>query len=194
MLNRKNSFVTVTPSLKALNGTLIDARLSGRFAHLFEAEVTEGQKILIHAKTQDKNGNFIALITKFKYDVKLILTYKNSNGDIIRLTTPEIKLKLKQGKPKVSIKPANISFYNGAENSVRLEAAATLKGAENPEILKLELINFTDVFQYSDGVLSLIHNGAAVKGKTYNLQFKVTFRGQADNEKAVIVKHKIKMK
>ncbi len=194
VLNRKNSFVTVTPSLKALNGTLIDARLSGRFAHLFEAEVTEGQKILIHAKTQDKNGNFIALITKFKYDVKLILTYKNSNGDIIRLTTPEIKLKLKQGKPKVSIKPANISFYNGAENSVRLEAAATLKGAENPEILKLELINFTDVFQYSDGVLSLIHNGAAVKGKTYNLQFKVTFRGQADNEKAVIVKHKIKMK
>ena len=194
VLNRENSFVTVTPSLKYLNAELVDVGLSGRFSHLFEAGLSEDHKILIYAKVQDEAGNDVALVTKYNYGVNLVLTYQNAEGDRIQLTTPEIKLKLKQGKPKVTIKPLKAAFFSGAEKNVRLEAAAELKSAKAPEILKLELVNFNDVFQYSDGVLSLLDNGVAVKEKTYNLQFRVSIRGQADNEKAITVKYKVKIK
>ncbi|MCM1092308.1 MAG: Ig-like domain-containing protein, partial [Muribaculum sp.] len=194
VLNRSGSYVTVTPSLKSLNGTVTDVSLSGAFAHLFRAELDENNKILIRAGEADADGGHIALITKYNYPVKLTLTLRNADGETMRITAPELKLKLKQGKPKVTMTPKNPVFYSGAYNGVRLDANAVLKGADDLDIIGIELINQTALFDYSDGVLRLQNGGAAAKGKTYSLQFKITFKGQADNEKATIVKVNAKVK
>lgn len=194
VLNRSGSFVTVTPSLKALNGDITDVTLTGDFAHLFQAELDGNNKILIRARETDADGQSIALITKYNYPVKLILTLQNAGGDTMRCTTSELRLKLKQGKPKVTATPKNPVFYSGAYNSVGLRVNAVLKGADAPEITDIRLMNQTDLFDYSNGVLTLRNAGAAAKGKTYSLQFRVTFRGQADNEKATVIKVNAKIK
>ncbi len=194
VLNRSGSFVTVTPSLKSLNGTITDVALSGDFAHLFRASLSENGKILIYARETDPNGKEIALITKYNYPVNLILTLQNAEGETTRITTQQLRLKLKQGRPKVTATPKNPVFYSGAYNSVRLYVNTALKGANAPEITEIKLMNQTDLFDYSNGVLSLRNTGAAIKGKTYSLQFRITYRGQADNEKATVIKVNAKVK
>lgn len=194
VLNRAGSSVTVTPVLKSLNGQITDVKLSGDFAHLFEAALNEKNQIVIHARETDEKGRRVALITKYNYNVNLVLTVENAWGETMQLTTPAIKLKLKQGKPKIAATPKKPVFFDGAYNSVKLDMAASLKGAANPEITKIELINQSDLFDYREGVLRLRDNGAAVKGKSYSLQFRITFRDQADNEKATVVKISAKVK
>lgn len=194
VLNRAGSCVTVTPTLKALNGQIKDVKLSGDFAHLFRAELSEKNQIVIHARETDAKGRRAALITKYNYNVNLVLTVENAEGETLQFTTPAVRLKLKQSKPKVAVTPKSPVFFSGAYNSVKLDVAAFLKGADNPEILDVELVNQTDLFDYSGGILTLRNTGAAARGKSYSLQLRVTFRDQADNEKATVVKVNAKVK
>lgn len=194
VLNRAGSCVTVTPSLKSLNGQITDVKLSGDFAHLFRAELNEKNQIVIHARETDDKGRRVALITKYNYDVNLVVTAQNAEGETMQFTTPAVRLKLKQSKPKVAVMPKSPVFFSGAYNSVKLDVAASLKGAANPEITDIELVNQTDLFDYSNGILTLRDTGTAVKGKSYSLQLRVTFRDQADNEKTTIVKVNAKVK
>ncbi|MDE7252032.1 MAG: Ig-like domain-containing protein [Acetatifactor sp.] len=194
VLNRAGSCVTVTPSLKSLNGQITDVKLSGDFAHLFRAELNEKNQIVIHARETDDKGRRVALITKYNYDVNLVLTVRNAEGETLQFATLAVRLKLKQSKPKVAVIPKSPVFFSGAYNSVKLDVAASLKGAANPEITSIELVNQTDLFDYNEGILTMRDTGTAVKGKSYSLQLRVTFRDQADNEKATIVKVNAKVK
>ena len=192
VLNRTNTFVTVTPALKALNGTITAVQLTGNAAHLFEAEYADN-KVIIHAKEN------ASLITKYSYKVKLLLTLQNAEGDTLQYTTPDISLKLKQGKPKVTIAPKNISFFSGAYGTgITRKISAVLKGAPDPVITKVELVNnndaFTCAYSVEDKTITLANTPDAVKGKTYSLQLKVTYKDQADNEKAAIVKYSVKVR
>lgn len=188
ILNRSGTYVTATPSLKSVNGSVVDAALTGRDAHLFKAYCIDG-KVYLYAKENT------ALITKYNYGVKLKLTLENALGVNVYVTTPEIKLKLKQGKPQVAVAPKKGVFYSGAYNHVNMNFVSSLKGANAPVIINVELQNHTDVFEYvSDkATLTLCRTGTAVKGKTYTLQFKITLKDQADNEKPLIVKYRVKV-
>ncbi|MCM1143690.1 MAG: Ig-like domain-containing protein [Blautia sp.] len=189
VLNREGSFVTVTPSFKTLNGGSVSDRvsLSGRSAHLFYGTYEEN-KFIIRAK---KN---VALITKYNYGVCLNYTVKNADGETMQISTPEIKLKLKQGKPKVSLTPKGGAFFSGAYNSAPVRIDATLKGAPDPVIETVELTNGAGVFQYENERIALLKEGTSVKGKAYSLKFKVTFKGHADNEKPVTVTYSAKVR
>lgn len=196
VLNRENTFVTVTPSLKSINGTVTNARLSGSAAHLFEidSQPIKDNKIILRAKADT------ALITKYAYKLRLNLTIENAEGDKFYYLTPNISLKLKQGKPKVTIAPKNATFFSGAyNNAVTRSITATLKGADNPAIENVELLNnkdeaFTCIYNEQNGTFALSSTDKAVKGKSYSLQLKVTFKDQADNEKATVVKYSVKVK
>lgn len=210
VLNRENTFVTVTPSLKAINGTIRDVKLTGNAAHLFDAAPDmDGNKVIIRIHRPDPENmdeiNYqeqINLITKYPYKVKLILFLQNAEGETFRYTTPDISLKLKQGRPKVSVSPKNaVSFSGSYGNGITRKITATLKGAPDPIIEKVELINnneaFTCTYQTKNGsvdTFTLTNTSDAVKGKTYSLQLRVTFRDQADNEKAAVIKYSVKVK
>ncbi|MGN1197661.1 MAG: Ig-like domain-containing protein [Acetatifactor sp.] len=194
VLNRNGSYVTVTPALKGVNGTVVKAELTGGFKHLFEEPVIENGKLLIYAK-EDVN-----LITKYDYKVKLTLTLENALGETMEIATSNLKLSCRQGKAKIAATPKKSVFYSNAYNSTNIDLAATLKGAADPKITDAELLNNTNAFDYSYDAsnqkitVTMKNNGEAVKGKSYNLQFKVTLAGQADNEKATVIKYNVTVK
>ena len=192
--------MTVTAALKSLNGTVTGARLSGSAAHLFEIDTEapiKDNKVVIRAKSG------VSLITKYAYKVKLNLTIENAEGDEFYYLTPDISLKLKQGKPKVTVAPKTATFFSGSyNNTITRKLTVSLKGAEAPAVERVELVNDFDgafdidniSYDEQNGTFTLSSTEKALKGKSYNLQLKVTFKDQADNEKPTVVKYSVKIK
>ena len=195
VLNRTNSFVTITPKIKALNGTIADGevRLLGKDAHLFYAKAVNGQ-VSVYARED------AALITKYPYSIKLMPVLENADGQTMQVITKELRIRLKQGKPKLALSPRSAAFFKGAYNSVQLKISSSLKGAPAPELMDLRLLNGANIFTYNydsfaaSGTLTLPEKSTAVKGKKYNLRFQVHFKGQADNEKTTVIKYSVKVK
>ncbi len=199
VLNREGSFMTLTPALKAVSGEFAipadrEVRLAGRDAHLFEARWREdGKAIELRAKRNE------TLVIKYQYTVAPILTLRNVNGETVEISTPAVKFKVKQGSVKVSAAPKTALMYSGAYNSVKIDVSAVMKGADTPAIENVTLVGNTDAFAYvynkeGTGTLTMKDTGRAVKGKSYSLQFKVSFAEQADNVKPVVVRCKVKVK
>lgn len=217
VLNRENSFITLTPSLKAVNGEFVTAkyegtpgggavRLTGRDAHLFEAKWdATGTKIELRAKQsggKEKENSEkideIVLVTKYKYTVTPVIEIRNMLGDTEELALSPVSFQVKQGSVKVTALPKTALMYSGAYNSVEIDMNAVLKGAD-PEIENVTLVGNTDAFTYEynkegKGTLRMNRTGCAVKGKTYSLQLQVRLREQADNVKPVTVKYTVKIK
>ena len=199
VLNRDGSFMTLTPSLKAVSGEFVipesrEVKLTGRDAHLFRASWSEdGKTIELRAKRNE------TLVMKYQYTVTPLLMLRNVSGVTEEITAPAVKFKLKQGSAKVSASPKTALMYSGAYNSVEIDMNAALKGADAPEIERVVLTGNTDAFTYvynneGKGTLTMKDTGRAVKGKTYTLQFKVSFAEQADNVKPVTVRYTVKVK
>lgn len=199
VLNRDGSFMTLTPSLKAVGGEFVipengEVKLTGRDAHLFRAGWSDDGKTLeLRAKRNE------TLVTKYQYTVTPLLTVRNAVGETEEISAPAVKFKVKQGSVKVSAAPQTALMYSGSYNSVELAMNAVLKGADTPEIERVVLAGNTDVFTYvynkeGKGKLTMTDTGRAVKGKTYSLQLQVYFTEQADNGKPVTVRYKVKVK
>ncbi len=199
VLNREGSFMTLTPALKAVSGEFAipadrEVRLAGRDAHLFEARWREdGKAIELRAKRNE------TLVIKYQYTVTPILTLRNVNGETVEISAPAVKFKVKQGSVKVSAAPKTALVYSGAYNSVKIDVSAVMKGADAPAIENVTLVGNTDAFAYvynkeGTGTLTMKDTGRAVKGKSYSLQFKVSFAEQADNVKPAVVRCKVKVK
>lgn len=199
VLNRDGSFMTLTPSLKAVGGEFVipengEVKLTGRDAHLFRAGWSDdGKTIELRAKRNE------TLVTKYQYTVTPLLTVRNAVGETEEISAPAVKFKVKQGSVKVSAAPQTALMYSGSYNSVELAMNAVLKGADTPEIERVVLAGNTDVFTYvynkeGKGKLTMTDTGRAVKGKTYSLKLQVYFTEQADNGKPVTVRYKVKVK
>ncbi|MBD5518096.1 MAG: hypothetical protein HDR07_06270 [Lachnospiraceae bacterium] len=211
VLNRENSYMTLTPSLKALNGTFVIPRsedaeqdrkveLRGRDAYLFRAKWdAAGSKIELRAKPGE------TLVTKYQYSVTPVIKLETVNGEIEEIQTPAVKFQVKQGSVKLSALPKTALLYSGSYNRVTVDLSASLKGAPAPEIENVTLVGNTDAFALSGytydkktgkGILQfqMKDGGLAVKGKTYTLQLQVRLKDQADNVKPVTVKYKVKVK
>ena len=125
---------------------------------------------------------------------------ENTDGQTMQVITKELRIRLKQGKPKLALSPRSAAFFKGAYNSVQLKISSSLKGAPAPELMDLRLLNGANIFTYNydsfaaSGTLTLPEKSTAVKGKKYNLRFQVHFKGQADNEKTTVIKYSVKVK
>lgn len=199
VLNRDGSFMTLTPSLKAVNGMFEipadrEVKLTGQDAHLFLAEWSaDGKTIELRAKRD------VTLVTKYDYTVTPILSIRNVNGVTEEIRTAPVKFKVKQGSVKVSAAPKTALMYSHTYSSVSIDMNAELKGAASPEIENVTLVGNTDAFEYvynkdGKGTLTMKRTGCAVKGKRYSLQLQVTFAKQADNTKSVTVKYPVTVK
>lgn len=199
VLNRDGSFMTLTPSLKAVSGEFVipesrEVKLTGRDAHLFRASWSEdGNTIELRAKRNE------TLVINYRYTVTPLLTLRNVSGVTEETAAPAVNFKVKQGSAKVSASPKTALMYSGAYNSVEIDMNAVLKGADAPEVEGVVLTGNTDAFTYvynkeGKGTLTMKDTGRAVKGKNYSLQFKVSFAEQADNKKPVTVRVTVKVK
>lgn len=199
VLNRDGSFMTLTPSLKAVSGEYVipedrEVKLTGRDAHLFQAVWSEdGKTVELRAKEKE------TLVINYQYTVTPVLTLRNVNGVTEEIFAPAVNFKVKQGSVKVTAAPKTALMYSGAYNSVDVDMNAVLKGAPAPEIERVVLTGNTDAFTYvynkdGEGTLTMRDTGRAAKGKNYSLQFKVYFAEQADNVKPVTVRYTVKVK
>ncbi len=199
VLSREGSFMTLTPSLKAVGGEFLipesgEVGLTGRDAHLFRATWSlDGKTIELRAREN------VTLVTKYQYTVTPLLILRNVNGETEEVKAPTVKFKVKQGSAKVTALPKTALMYSSAYNAVEIDMQAVLKGAPAPEIERVVLSGNTDAFAYvynkeGKGTLTMRDTGRAVKGKTYSLQLKVYFAEQADNVKPVTVRYKVKVK
>lgn len=199
VLDREGSFMTLTPSLKAVNGVFEipenrEVKLTGQDAHLFRADWSaDGKTIELRAKRG------VTLVIKYNYTVTPILSIRNVNGVTEEIRTAPVKFKVKQGSVKVSAAPKTTLMYSNTYSSVEIAMNAVLKGADAPEIENVVLSGNTDAFEYvynkdGKGTLTMKRTGRAVKGKRYSLQFQVTFAEQADNVKPVTVKYPVTVK
>ncbi|MCM1268833.1 MAG: Ig-like domain-containing protein, partial [Bacteroidales bacterium] len=205
VLNRDGSFMTLTPALKAVNGSFVTAAdenaaggkevtLTGRDAHLFRAVWSaDGKTVELRAKEN------VTLVIKFQYMVTPILVIRNVCGDLEEMQTAPVKFKLKQGSVKVTASPKSALMYSGAYNGAEIDMNAVLKGADAPKIEKVVLAGNTDAFAYvynkeGKGTLTMKGTGRAVKGKTYSLPLQVFFAERADNGKPVTVRVTVKVK
>lgn len=199
VLDRDSSFMTLTPSLKAVNGVFEipedrEVKLMGQDAHLFRARWSaDGKTVELRAKENK------TLVIKYNYTVTPVLRIRNVNGETEEIQTAPVKFKVKQGSVKVSAVPKTSLMYSNTYNSVTLDMKAVLKGAAAPKIENVTLVGNTDAFQYEynnegKGTLTMKRTGRAVKGKRYSLQFQVTFAEQADNVKPVTVKYPVTVK
>ena len=199
VLNREGSFRTLTPSLKAVNGTFEipedgSVKLTGRDAHLFRAVWSEnGKTIELRAKDN------VTLVINYQYMVTPVLTIRNVNGETEEIAAAPVKFKVKQGSVKTSVSPNSALMYSGSYNAVDLNMKAVLQGADAPGIEKVILVGNTDAFAYvynkdGKGTLTMKDTGRAVKGKSYSLQFQIFFAERADNVKPVTVRYSVKIK
>lgn len=202
VLDREGSFLTLTPSLKAVNGTFVipdnlddrEVELTGQDAHLFQAGWSaDGKTIELRAKEN------VALVIKYNYTVTPVLSIRNVNGVTEKIRTAPVRFKVKQGSVKVGAAPKTTLMYSNTYSSVTIDMKADLKGAAAPKIENVTLVTNTDAFTYvynneGKGTLTMKRTGHAVKGKRYSLQFRVTFAEQADNVKPVTVKYPVIVK
>jgi hypothetical protein len=186
VLNRDTTSVVYTPKLSNITGEIKKAEVAGSAANLFTADLDEDTgKITVKAKSD------AALVTKYNYSIKLKLTLDNGNT----LTTDNVKLKVTQSKPTVTVSPKQAVLSNNTtQSAVAVDITAKNKVGSTVQTESIKLSNMTDVFEYADGVLTLKNRGAVAKGKTYTLKFEVRYVGSADNEKPATVTLKVKIK
>ena len=116
--------MTLTPSLKAVNGTFEIpedrfVKLTGRDAHLFRAFWSgDGKTIELRAKEKE------TLVIKYQYTVTPLLTMRNVNGETEEIAVAPVKFKVKQGSVKMSISPKSALVHSGSYNTVDLDMKA----------------------------------------------------------------------
>ena len=175
----RSKYIAYTPKLKNVHGTVVDGKLTGTDADLFDCKFENG--VLKVALVSDETYS-----TKAKYSVKPVFTVQNADGERCELSIEKNQtIKVKQGKPK--LKADKVTLYRDRQYYVSVPVSATLNG-KAVEIEAVELVNFTnDVSaEYEQGRIYLYGAGIDkmnASGKTYSIKLNVYYADRASNEK-----------
>ena len=199
VLNRDGTNVAYTAKLKNTTGTVVDGYLTGMDADLFDADFEDG-KLVVKAKES------AILNTKETYKVTPVFAVDNIEGGRTYLTAKEQKIKVKQGKPKITLTSvAGNVLYRDRTNAVTVDIKALLNKTDEIEISDVRLTNYTGTFDvdYKDVDGNVIgftisqkddYDTIITNGKSVNLKFDVIFKDKAGNEKATAVTYKLVVK
>lgn len=202
ILNREDTAVTYTVKASNLQGRLVACHLIGPDANKFDVDGVNGGKIVVKAS---KNAT---LSTKVAYKVVPVMTFENEEGWRYNIKADTQKIKVKQGKPKVTVTAAdgvqNI-LYRDRDNKIVLDFNAVL-GKKPVKISGVELANYTsDLTGFGNwnpetGELESVtlsqyaEKQILASGKTWKVKFNVYFTDGAGNEKVTQVTYKLMVK
>jgi len=206
VLNRDGSGIVYTTKLKNVYGVLkpkfdeydYSSYLTGPDAGYFNWIVEDGQMI-VTAKDD------VYLNTKNTYRVTPVFVYYNwMNDSTFEIKGKEQKIKVKQGKPKVTITTVDGSdnvLYRDRSGELKLSFNALLNKTTDVTISDVTLANYSgdldSIFNDEDQTLTLYQydvNQIIASGKTWKLKFNVEFRDKAGNEKLTQVSYKVVIK
>ena len=191
VLRRDTTEITLNPKFTNLSGRIGNFELRGRDAQLFEYYY-DGETGKCVVKARDG----VNYSTKISYKVTPVYTLDN-NG-VYEVEGKAQTIKVKQGKPKVSVVTSTNILYG--DRSQVFFAFDALLNEEYIAIRDVELLNYTNDLAwewYSEsqqGALFL-QDGTPkditkASGK-YTLKFAVTYEDAAGNEKAAQVSYKL---
>lgn len=196
VLRRESTYLSLTAKLKNLPGTVTDGWLTGQDADLFYAEFDSATGQL---RVKAYEGTLLS--TKNTYKVTPVFQVSTTTGNMYEVTAAEQSVKVKQGKPKLTITaPLGNVLYRQAGNSLPLQLSAALSG-EAVGIEEAELLNYTDdlcaEYDSKTQTVSITQESMrkiASTGKKWKLQFAVSYRDKAGNEKKATVNYQVVIK
>lgn len=196
VLRRESTYVSLTAKVKNMPGTVIDGWLTGQDADLFYTEFDSGT-----GQLRVKANEGVLLSTKNTYKVKPVFQLTTTTGYIYEVTAGEQSIKVKQGKPKLTVTaPLGNVLYRQAGNSLELKLSAALSG-EDIAVDNVELLNYnSDLNAIYDGetqTVSLTQENLqkiASTGKKWKLNFAVSYMDKAGNEKKAVVNYQVVIK
>lgn len=187
VLRRGTTQITMNPKLSNLSGEIVNFRLEGPDADLFNYYY-DGENCVVQAK---EGTNYS---TKTNYNVTPVYGLDANNG-YYEVDGKTQKIKVTQSKPKVLVWASSNTLYGDKSEGVYLGFDALLKD-DNIGISRVQLLNYTNDLDWNDeaGLLKLNDNTpkdiTKASGK-YTLKFAVTYIDAAGNEKAQQVSYKL---
>lgn len=191
LYDRGNTYVRFTPKFTNVpsNAKYELVGIQGKNAGYFNISYCVGQKdvpIKEDANIFENKTYSINLV----YDVYV-------NGAVIRVTSPEVKIKFKTSKVTVKLftKQSNVFSVPLEEKTIKLSAFC---GYSPVEIERVELTNMTDAFESTleeNGSVAIKYkqNDKTKKGATYTLKYNVYIKDAARDVKPITVSYKIKI-
>ena len=193
VLQRENTALKYKVKLSNLAGTVQDVYLRGADGDLFEAKMNDKGQLLISAR------KWAGLSTKASYRVQPVLIVQSEYGSSREIAAPVQTIKVKQGKPKLTVMAGESTFYKQRNNSITVSMKAVLNG-QQVEIDNVSLISDTDKFELieteagntfnkengcitikladNDSIGSVYGQGS----KSWKLSFLVRYTDKAGNE------------
>lgn len=198
LMDRDDAYITYTPKLSNLAGEVVNGRLVGDDADLFNAEWDEETgKLVVRAH------HYQTYSTKMTYQVQAVFEVETPDYTHYEVRTDAakpLKIKVKQGKPKLKATMKNNTIYRQLDSSVQIELSAVFN-KKPVEIGYVELLNYNRDFTLEnaydsqgsvDSVQLMLNDryyaeSVVKNGKTWKVKLKVVYREKAGNEKAAEV-------
>ncbi|MCH5256206.1 MAG: hypothetical protein J1D87_02890 [Lachnospiraceae bacterium] len=194
-LDRDGTSIVYTPKLNNLAGEITDGRLKGTDQSLFDSVFKDGK-----LEVRLKDG--AAVTTKSSYKVKAEFDITNEDNASYQAASKEFTIKVKQGKPKLTLSAGGNTIYRQFNNEIEIDFNALLK-QKNVAISNVSLLNYKDdliLYDYNPDTqsirLSTQNTGKEIlkSGKTWKVKFAVRYRDKAGNMKDVNVTYKVLVK
>lgn len=214
LLQREKTSIAYTPKLKNVTGRVEDGWLTGENAGLFDYYFENG-KLYVQARVGE---NYSTAVT---YKVKAVFWVQPEDHSGYEIESKVLSIKLKQGKPKVSVSSNGNTLYRSVGNCVEVNISALL-GSQEVVIEDVFLLNYTkDLWLIGDFynanpdenddpwymaynpdtksvLLTTTGEGEAESilksGKTWKVKLAVRYRDQAGNAKDTQVTCKVVVK
>lgn len=190
VLNREGTFISYTPKISNLTGTVVDGRLEGRDANLFDCSFEDGKLIV-------KAGEGRKYSTKITYEVHTVFRVQTEDWRNYEVSSDNdakakpFKIKVKQGKPKLTVTAVGgNTLYRQRDNSIEFRVSAVL-GKQEIKIDDVQQTDYwNDLWMYYDWENQIVHIGIMDgewgeirKNGTYKPKFKVEYRDKAGDVK-----------
>lgn len=212
VMNRDiSSSIAYTPKLSNLTGTVEGGYLTGQDANLFESVYSETDgKLYVWAREGESYS------TKNTYKVKAVFWVQPEDYNGFEVESKELSIKVKQGKPKVTVSSLVNTLYRQISNSIEVNISALL-GTSDVVIEDVYLLNYTEDLKLEEWTLtdenneeySAIYNPETKSvsltttghskeilksGKTWSVKMAIHYRDQAGNERDTQVTYKVCVK
>lgn len=198
VLDREGTEIVYTPKLSNVTGEVQDGWLTGQDADMFGEPYFKDGKLYVKAREGASYS------TKYTYKVKAVFKVQTEDYRSYELESKELSIKVKQGKPKVSVSSVGNTLYRSTGNCVEVNISALL-GSKDVVIEDVALVNYTEDlmlvgdFYNPDTKSVLLTTTGGTKsilkgGKTWSVKLAVHYRDQAGNEKDTQVTYKVCVK
>jgi len=196
IIDRKNTAVLCNAKFSNVSGKVVNVRLAGQDAHLFNVTLNESGEVKITARED------VAYITKYGYKLQLVYTLESSDRtyDVV---SKAFLIKVKQGKTTVNAKMDSAQLYQAADNAINLNLTAINKIGTELEIREVAIVEakatknaFKLTYDDTAKCYKLCVNDVSKlkKNKNYTIKLNVWTKNQADNERPTTVSIKVKVK